>query len=293
MMKGIILAGGTGTRLFPNTKVISKQLLPIYDKPLIYYPLSTLLLAGIRDILIITTPADKQLFENLLGDGSNYGAAISYKVQPNPNGLAEAFLIGENFIGESSVALILGDNIFYGQGLGRKLELTKNNVKGAKLFGYYVNDPERYGVAQFGKDGNVVDLIEKPTRFVSNYALTGLYFYENDVVEKAKKISPSSRGELEITDVNKLYLDERRLDVEVLGRGVSWLDTGTHESMLEAAEFVSIVEKRQGLKIGSPEEIAFRKGYIDEDQLLKVALRYESSSYGKYLIQITEKTNYE
>ncbi len=292
-MKGIILAGGTGTRLFPNTKVISKQLLPIYDKPLIYYPLSTLLLAGIRDILIITTPADKQLFENLLGDGSNYGAAISYKVQPNPNGLAEAFLIGENFIGESSVALILGDNIFYGQGLGRKLELTKNNVKGAKLFGYYVNDPERYGVAQFGKDGNVVDLIEKPTRFVSNYALTGLYFYENDVVEKAKKISPSSRGELEITDVNKLYLDERRLDVEVLGRGVSWLDTGTHESMLEAAEFVSIVEKRQGLKIGSPEEIAFRKGYIDEDQLLKVALRYESSSYGKYLIQITEKTNYE
>lgn len=288
-MKGIILAGGMGSRLYPATEIISKQLLPVYDKPMIYYPLSTLMLAGIRDILIISTERDMPLFQKLLGTGSNLGLKLEYKVQDAPNGLAEAFIIGQDFIQDSSVALILGDNIFYGQGLGRRLEQLPQDLTGCYLFGHYVKDPERYGVASFNESGEVIDLAEKPKNPLSNYAITGLYFYDNKVVEYAHQITPSTRGELEITDLNKHYLKNGTLKLEVLGRGVSWFDTGTHDSLLEASEFVSIIEKRQGLKISCPEEIAFRKEFINRDMLSEAITKYRNSTYGSYLQQILEE----
>jgi glucose-1-phosphate thymidylyltransferase len=288
-MKGIILAGGSGTRLYPITKALCKQLLPVYDKPMIYYPLSVLMLAGIRDILIISTPYDLPRFRDLLRDGSDYGIHFSYLEQQEPRGIAEAFIIGEKFIGKDDVCLILGDNIFYGHGLTellRKAVKDVNTKGGATVFGYYVKDPERYGIVEFDKDGNVLSVEEKPQNPKSNFAITGLYFYDNNVIEIAKNLTPSGRGELEITDVNKEYLKRGKLRVELLGRGYAWLDTGTHESLLEAGEFIATIEKRQGLKIACIEEIAYRLGYIKEHQLKKLALSLNKSEYGKYLLRV-------
>ena len=287
-MKGIILAGGSGTRLYPITKGVSKQLVPIYDKPMIYYPLSVLMLAGITEVLIISTPKDLPNFEALLGDGSDIGMKFEYVVQPSPDGLAQAFILGEEFIGTSDVCLVLGDNIFYGQGLIELFSKSVVHVKEedkATVFGYYVNDPERYGVAEFDKEGNVTSLEEKPEVPKSNYAVIGLYFYPNDVIEKAKEVQPSHRGEFEITSLNQDYLKEERLKVELMGRGYAWLDTGTHESLLEASQFIQTIEKRQGLKIACLEEIAFDKGYITKEQLLKLAEPLKKNQYGQYLIR--------
>ncbi len=285
-MKGIILAGGSGTRLYPLTKAISKQILPIYDKPMIYYPLSVLMLANIREILVISTPTDIHLFESLLGDGSHIGLTIKYKVQPSPDGLAQAFLLGEEFIGGDSCCLVLGDNIFYGYNFSKLLVEASEIKKGATVFGYYVNDPDRYGVAEFDDQGNVLSLEEKPKVPKSNYAVTGLYFYDNSVVAKAKTIKPSPRGELEITDLNKIYLAEKTLNVKLLGRGMAWLDTGTHQSMLQASNFVESIEERQGLKVACLEEIAFRKGYISKEQLTELAKPLLKNQYGQYLMKI-------
>ena len=290
-MKGIILAGGSGTRLFPATKTICKQLIPIYDKPMIYYPLSTLMLAGIRDILIISTPLDIHRFESLFGDGKEFGLNISYAVQDAPNGLAEAFIIGDSFIGNDNVCMVLGDNLFYGRGLSQMLKKAVNDVEtkgGASVFGYYVNDPERYGVATFDENGNVTSIEEKPEEPKSNYAVTGLYFYDNDVIQISKDTKPSARGELEITAVNNEYLNRGNLRIELLGRGFAWLDTGTHESLLEASEFIHIIEKRQGIKIACIEEIAFRSGWIDREQVIRLAEPMIKNEYGKYLIKMTD-----
>ena len=288
-MKGIILAGGSGTRLYPVTLPVSKQLLPVYDKPMIYYPLSVLMLANIREILIITTPQDSNSFKKLLGDGSQFGIRLSYTVQEKPNGLAEAFIIGEDFIDDDSVCLILGDNIFYGQGLVGKLQAAAQRTDKATVFGYYVKNPERYGVAEFDKDMNVISLEEKPKHPKSNYAVTGLYFYDNDVIDIAKNIAPSARGELEITDVNKTYLERNKLKLEVLGRGYAWLDTGTYESLLEAGSFVEVIERRQGLKIACLEEIAYGMGLINLEQLLKQAETFKNNQYGQYLLDISKR----
>ncbi len=282
-MKGIVLAGGHGTRLYPVTHVVSKQLLPIYDKPMIYYPLSTLMFAGIREILLISTPQDVPLFERLLGDGSRYGLAITYAVQPRPEGLAQAFVIGREFIGDSTVALILGDNIFHGHGLVGQLQRAAAAEKGALIFGYRVKDPGRYGVAEIAPDGRVLSLEEKPAKPRSNYAVTGLYFYDNRVVDIAGRLTPSARGELEITDVNRTYLEKGDLHLELMGRGVAWLDTGTHGSLLAASNFIETIENRQGLKIGAIEEVAWRMGYIDDDRLRELARETEKNDYGAYL----------
>jgi glucose-1-phosphate thymidylyltransferase len=286
MMKGIILAGGSGTRLFPITSSISKQMLPVYDKPMIYYPLSVLMLAGIKDILIISTPRDLPAFRELLGDGSSLGIKFSYKEQPLPEGLAQAFLIGEEFIGDSPVCMILGDNIFYGHGFGEILMNTAVLTKGACVFGYYVTDPERYGVVEFDKNKRVISIEEKPARPKSNYAVTGLYFYDNTVVAKAKLLKPSARNELEITDLNRLYLEEGTLQVRIMGRGIAWLDTGTYESLLQAANFIATLEQRQGLKASCIEEIAYKRGFITRDQLLSLAEPVKKSQYGRYLLKI-------
>lgn len=288
-MKGIILAGGSGTRLYPLTSVTSKQLLPIYDKPMIYYPLSTLMLAGIKDILIISTPQDLPNFEKLLGDGSRFGIHLSYKVQPSPDGLAQAFLIGEEFIGDDSCAMILGDNIFYGHGLVKRLKKAFENTGRATIFGYMVTDPERFGIVEFDKDYKVVSIEEKPENPKSNYAVTGLYFYDNHVVEKAKQVKPSARGELEITDLNNLYLEEGLLDVELLGRGFAWLDTGTMESLLDAGTFVKQIENIQGIIISAPEEIAYNNGWIGDEELKKAIENYGKSPYGQHLSNVLKK----
>ncbi len=285
-MKGIILAGGSGTRLYPLTEVSSKQLLPVYDKPMIYYPLSTLMLAGIRDVLIISTPHDLPNFRRLLGDGTQWGMRFAFAEQAEPNGLAQAFVIGAPFIGSDSVCLVLGDNIFYGDSLTAMLQKAAAQTSGATIFGYYVRDPERYGVAEMNERGEVVGIEEKPRLPKSNYAVTGLYFYDNDVVGIARALKPSPRGEYEITDVNVAYLERRRLKMEVLGRGMAWLDTGTHDSLHDASSFIETIEKRQGLKIACPEEIALRMGYIDRGQLLRLADRIRSSSYGQYLLEV-------
>ncbi|MFC5703545.1 glucose-1-phosphate thymidylyltransferase RfbA [Cohnella faecalis] len=285
-MKGIILAGGSGTRLYPLTLITSKQLLPVYDKPMIYYPLSTLMLAGIRDILIISTPADLASFKRLLGDGSAFGLKLSYAVQASPDGLAQAFIIGEEFIAGNSCALILGDNIFYGNGLSTYLKKAVHNKNRATVFGYYVEDPERFGVVEFGKDGEAISIEEKPLHPKSNYAVTGLYFYDNRVCEFAKQVKPSARGELEITDLNKMYLEKGHLDVVTLGRGFAWLDTGTMDSLIDAASFVQTIEKRQGIKISAPEEIAFNNKWITLDELLAAARKYGKSSYGIHLNRV-------
>ena len=290
-MKGIILAGGSGTRLYPITKGVSKQLLPVYDKPMIYYPLSVLMLAGIKEILIISTPEDLPNFEKLLGDGSEIGISLIYKEQPSPDGLAQAFIIGAEFIGTDDVCLVLGDNIFYGYGFSEILQNARNNVAKGKstVFGYYVNDPERYGVAEYDKNGNVISIEEKPTDPKSNFAVVGLYFYTNDVVEIAKNIKPSHRGELEITSVNQKYLKQQNLKVELLGRGFAWLDTGTHDSLMEAGQFIETIEKRQGLKVACLEEIAFRMKYIDKTQLKKLAEPIQKNGYGQYLIKLAKE----
>ncbi|MBN1416445.1 MAG: glucose-1-phosphate thymidylyltransferase RfbA [Bacteroidales bacterium] len=288
-MKGIILAGGSGTRLYPITKSISKQIIPIYDKPMIYYPLSVLMLAGIREILIISTPKDIHLYQDLLGDGSQLGLSVSYEVQPSPEGLAQAFIIGERFIDKDSVCMILGDNIFYGDGFGKVLSATARLQDGAVVFGYYVKDPERYGVVEFDDQCSVTSIEEKPATPKSNYAVTGLYFYSNDVVNKAKLLKPSKRGELEITDLNQLYLEEKRLKIRILGRGMAWLDTGTHESLLQASIYIQTIEERQGLKISCIEEIAFKQGYIDKSQLIALAQPLMKNQYGQYLIKVAEE----
>lgn len=288
-MKGIILAGGSGTRLYPVTKSISKQIIPVYDKPMIYYPLSVLMLAGIREILIISTPQDIHLYENLLGDGTSLGINLHYAIQPSPDGLAQAFIIGEEFVGNDNVCMILGDNIFYGFDFSRTLREAAKLEDGAIVFGYYVNDPERYGVAEFDEAGNVLSLEEKPAVPKSNYAVTGLYFYSNDVIQKAKVLKPSKRGELEITDLNRLYLEEGRLKVQLMGRGMAWLDTGTHDSLLEASNFIATIENRQGLKVACIEEIAFRYGYINREQLLALAEPLRKNHYGEYLFKIANE----
>ena len=289
MTKGIILAGGSGSRLHPMTLAASKQLMPVYDKPMIYYPLSTLMQAGIRDILIITTPEDAPMFEQLLGDGSSWGINLSYAQQPKPEGLAQAFLIGEEFIGDSRVCLILGDNIFYGHQIEETLRSAVDQESGASVFAYYVTDPERYGVVQLDADNNAIDLEEKPANPKSHYAVTGLYMYDNDVIDIAKNIKPSARGELEITDVNKAYLERKALKVELFERGTAWLDTGTVQSLLDAAVFIRVLEERQGLKIGYPEEIAYRQGFIDSEQLAGLAKKLEKSGYGAYLLQLLQE----
>ncbi len=291
-MKGIILAGGSGTRLYPITKGVSKQLLSIYDKPMIYYPLSVLMLAGIKEVLIISTPEDLPNFEKLLGDGSEIGMRFEYKVQPSPDGLAQAFILGEEFIGDDAVCLVLGDNIFYGHGLTQLLHQSVKNVQKegkATVFGYYVNDPERYGVAEFDKEGNVTSIVEKPKKPKSSYAVVGLYFYPNSVIDIAKNIKPSHRGELEITTVNEVYLEKKNLKVELMGRGYAWLDTGTHESMLEASNFIHTIEKRQGLKVSCIEEIAYEKGYISREQLIELADPLKKNGYGQYLLKRAHK----
>ncbi len=286
MRKGIILAGGSGTRLYPVTQAVSKQLLPVYDKPMIYYPLSTLMLAGIRDILVISTPQDTPRFQQLLGDGTQWGISIQYAVQPNPEGLAQAFIIGKDFIGQDPSALVLGDNIFYGHDFSGMLDRAQQHTDGATIFAYAVTDPERYGVAEFDASGRVISLEEKPKNPRSRYAVTGLYFYDNQVCELAQNLKPSTRGELEITDLNRCYLNQRQLHVELMGRGFAWLDTGTHESLLEAAQYIQTVEKRQGLKIACPEEIAYRKGMISAADVEALAARMKNNGYGQYLYQI-------
>ncbi len=288
-MKGIILAGGSGSRLHPVTKAISKQILPVYDKPMIYYPLSVLMLAGIKDILIISTPRDIGVFEDLLEDGKELGLNFTYAIQPDPEGLAQAFLIGEEFIGNDSVCMILGDNIFYGQGLGEIMLKTSELNEGACVFGYYVTDPERYGVVEFDSNRKAVSIEEKPVSPKSNYAVTGLYFYGNDVVQKAKSLKPSARGELEITDLNKLYLAEGKLEVKLLGRGMAWLDTGTNDSLLQASNFIATLEQRQGLKASCIEEIAYKRGFIDRRQLIKLAASFGKSQYGEYLKRLADE----
>jgi glucose-1-phosphate thymidylyltransferase len=288
-MKGIILAGGSGTRLYPITRGISKQLIPVYDKPMIYYPISTLMLSGIRDVLIISTPEYMPLFQKLLGDGSELGMNFSYKVQEQPNGLAEAFILGEEFIGNDSVCLILGDNIFYGAGLSQLLQSAAAKGEGATVFGYHVNDPERFGVVEFDENMHALSIEEKPKHPKSNYAVTGLYFYDNDVVDIAKSIQPSARGELEITDVNTEYLRNGKLDVKLMGRGYAWLDTGTHDAMLEASNFIATIEKRQNLKVASLEEIAYRMGYVDANQLYQLAQPLKKNDYGQYLLRLLDQ----
>ncbi len=289
-MKGIILAGGAGTRLYPLTMVTSKQLLPVYDKPMIYYPLSTLMLAGIREILIISTPTDTPRFQSLLGDGSQFGISLSYAVQPSPDGLAQAFIIGEEFIGDDTCAMVLGDNIFYGNGFSRALKKAAESAEQgrATIFGYYVNDPERFGIVEFDENGKVISVEEKPKVPKSNYCITGLYFYDNRVVRMAKQVKPSARGELEITTLNDMYLKDGSLDVQLLGRGYAWLDTGTMDSLLEAASFVQVIEKRQGVKISAPEEIAYKNGWISKEKLLESAERYGKSPYGEHLKRVAD-----
>jgi glucose-1-phosphate thymidylyltransferase len=291
-LKGIILAGGSGTRLYPITKGVSKQLVPIYDKPMVYYPLSVLMLAGITEVLIITTPEDQTSFQRLLGDGSEIGMSFEYIVQPSPDGLAQAFILGDEFLGDDDACLVLGDNIYYGHDLTSTLANAVKNAKEenkATVFGYHVNDPERYGVAEFDDNGNVISLEEKPEKPKSNYAVTGLYFYPNDVIQKAKEVKPSHRGELEITTVNQMYLEEGRLKLETMGRGYAWLDTGTHESLLEASSFIETIEKRQGLKVACIEEIAFEQGYISKEQLIELAQPLKKNQYGQYLLKRVEE----